>query len=131
MNRPRGNPATSGRIHNVMAVQVVAAFELPSPVARADDLLVHGDTLDVLPLLPDGAFDVIYIDPPFNTGSRQVNATLRAVADPDGTRTGFNGRRYRTEDVGPRMAYEDRFEDLPAYLEPRLVEARRLLADHG
>ena len=51
-------PATSGRIHNVMRVRLVAASELPSRVTLADDLLVHGDNLEVLPRLPDGAFDV-------------------------------------------------------------------------
>ena len=93
--------------------------------------MIEGENLAVLPLLPDGAFDVVYIDPPFNTGRRQVRTTLRAVADAEhGTRTGFGGRRYRTEAVGS-MAYADAFDDLPAYLEPRLREARRLLADHG
>ncbi|WP_419470648.1 DNA-methyltransferase [Conexibacter woesei] len=96
-----------------------------------DDLVIEGENLSVLPLLPDGAFDVVYIDPPFNTGRRQVRTTLRVVADAEnGTRTGFGGRRYRTEAVGS-MAYADAFDDLPAYLEPRLREAWRLLADHG
>jgi site-specific DNA-methyltransferase (adenine-specific) len=103
------------------------------PLTLDDDLVVCGDNLRVLPHLPDGAFDMIYVDPPFNTGKAQVRATLRAVADAEGgTRTGFGGRRYRTEKVdGPAMAYDDAFDDLPAYLEPRLVEARRLLAPHG
>jgi site-specific DNA-methyltransferase (adenine-specific) len=107
--------------------------DLPAgPLALDDDLLIQGENLSVLPSLPDGAFDMIYIDPPFNTGRAQARAMLRAVSDPDGTRTGFAGRRYRTEAVaGPAMAYDDRFEDLPAYLEPRLREAWRLLADHG
>jgi site-specific DNA-methyltransferase (adenine-specific) len=103
------------------------------PLALDDDLVIRGDNLAVLGHLPDGAFDMIYVDPPFNTGKAQARATLRAVSDPEGgTRTGFAGRRYRTEKVdGPTMAYDDAFDDLPAYLEPRLVEARRLLADHG
>ncbi|HWI75128.1 MAG TPA: site-specific DNA-methyltransferase [Baekduia sp.] len=108
--------------------------ELPAgPLALDDDLVIQAENLAVLPSLPDGAFDVIYIDPPFNTGKAQARATLRAVSDPEGgTRTGFKGRRYRTERVdGPAMAYDDRFEDLPAYLEPRLREAWRLLAPHG
>jgi site-specific DNA-methyltransferase (adenine-specific) len=104
--------------------------DVTKPLSLDDDLVVCGENLAVLPLLPDGAFDVIYIDPPFNTGRRQVRTTLRAVADPDGDRTGFGGRRYRTEAVGS-MAYADAFDDLPAYLEPRLRQARRLLADHG
>ena len=113
-----------------MSVQVVAASELPSRVALADDLLVHGDNLDVLPRLPDGAFDVIYIDPPFNTGREQRRRSLRVVADADGDRTGFAGRRYRTQEVGS-LAYDDAFEDYVGFLAPRLRHARRLLADHG
>jgi site-specific DNA-methyltransferase (adenine-specific) len=104
--------------------------EPAAPLALDDDLVIQGENLAVLPRLPDGAFDVVYIDPPFNTGRTQVRTTLRAVADPAGDRTGFGGRRYRTEAVGS-MAYADAFDDLPAYLEPRLREARRLLADHG
>ena len=101
-------------------------------LSLTDDLLIQGENLAILPLLPDGAFDMIYIDPPFNTGRAQARSNLRAVADPDGERTGFAGRRYRTEQVlGPSMAYADSFADLPAYLAPRLTEARRLLADHG
>jgi site-specific DNA-methyltransferase (adenine-specific) len=103
------------------------------PLSLDDDLLVRGDNLTVLPHLPSGTFDMIYVDPPFNTGRPQARASLRAVADPEGgTRTGFAGRRYRTEKVdGPAMAYADSFDDLPAYLEPRLIEAKRLLAQHG
>jgi len=92
--------------------------------------VIHGDNVAALRELPDRSFDLIYIDPPFNTGRAQVRTTLRAVADPDGERVGFGGRRYRTEAVGS-MAYADAFDDLPAFLEPRLREARRLLADHG
>ena len=113
-----------------MSVQVLAASELPPRVALADDLLVHGDNLDVLPRLPDGAFDVIYIDPPFNTGREQRRRSLRVVADEDGDRTGFAGRRYRTQEVGS-LAYDDAFEDYVGFLAPRLRHARRLLADHG
>ena len=28
-----------------------------------------GDNLDVLPLLPAGSVDVVYTDPPYNTGN--------------------------------------------------------------
>jgi site-specific DNA-methyltransferase (adenine-specific) len=113
-----------------MRMQVVAASELPPRVALADDLLVHGDNLDVLPRLPDGAFDLIYIDPPFNTGREQRRRTLRVVADDEGDRTGFAGRRYRTREVGS-LAYADAFEDYVGFLAPRLRHARRLLARHG
>ena len=52
------------------------------------------------------------------------------VADEDGDRTGFAGRRYRTQEVGS-LAYDDAFDDYVGFLAPRLRHARRLLADHG
>ena len=72
----------------------------------------------------------IYIDPPFNTGREQRRRSLRVVADDEGDRTGFAGRRYRTQEVGS-LAYADAFEDYVGFLAPRLRHARRLLADHG
>src|SRR5689334_599855 len=126
----RVHPATSDGLHNVIRVRVVAASELSQRVALDADLLVHGENLDVLPRLPDGAFDVIYIDPPFNTGREQRRRSLRVVADADGDRTGFAGRRYRTEEVGS-LAYADAFGDYVGFLAPRLRHARRLLAAHG
>jgi site-specific DNA-methyltransferase (adenine-specific) len=94
------------------------------------DQILLGDNLDLLPSLPDAAFQLIYIDPPFNTGRRQERRTLATVADSAGDRTGFAGRRYRTDELA-RAAYDDRFEDYTAFLEPRLREARRLLHESG
>src|SRR5262252_8262946 len=103
------HPATSGGLHNVIGVRVVAASEISVPVRLDDDLVIRGDNIDVLPLLPAGAFDVIYIDPPFNTGREQLRRSLRVVADENGDRTGFAGRRYRTHELGS-LAYADAFE---------------------
>jgi site-specific DNA-methyltransferase (adenine-specific) len=100
------------------------------PFTLDDDLLVEADNLAVLPRLPDGAFDLIYIDPPFNTGRRQRRRTLRAVRDDDAPRAGFAGRGYRTE-VLSDVAYDDVHDDYPGFLAPRLEHARRLLAEHG
>jgi site-specific DNA-methyltransferase (adenine-specific) len=111
-------------------VRVAAAADLPPRIALDDDLLVHGDNLAVLPRLPDDAFDVVYIDPPFNTGRVQRRRTLQVVADVNGDRTGFAGRRYRTHELGS-LAYADAFDDYVAFLAPRLAHARRVLAPHG
>jgi site-specific DNA-methyltransferase (adenine-specific) len=111
-------------------VRVVTPADLSAPLELADDLLVHGDSADVLPRLPDGAFDLVYIDPPFNTGRERRHRSVRVTADPNGDRTGFGGRRYRTEEVGT-IAYADAFEDYLGFLAPRLEQARRVLADHG
>jgi site-specific DNA-methyltransferase (adenine-specific) len=95
-----------------------------------DDLVIAGDNADVLAKLPDGAFDLIYLDPPFNTGRSQARRTLAASADRNGTRNGFGGRRYRTE-LLRTLSYDDEFADYLAFLEPRLARARELLAPHG
>ena len=94
------------------------------------DQILLGDNLTLLGQFPDGSFQLIYIDPPFNTGRRQHRRSLRTVADPDGDRTGFGGRRYRTQEV-EATAYDDSFDDYLAFLEPRLREARRLLDETG
>jgi site-specific DNA-methyltransferase (adenine-specific) len=102
-------------------------------LAAGTDLVVHGDNARVLPRLPSGSFQVVYIDPPFNTGGRRDRRTLRttrASTGETGDRTGFGGRRYRTEQTG-RMSYPDSFSDYAGFLAPRLEEARGLLTDSG
>jgi site-specific DNA-methyltransferase (adenine-specific) len=101
-------------------------------LAAGTDVVVQGDNAEVLPRLPDSAFQVVYIDPPFNTGGRRDRRTLRTVRAEtgDGDRTGFGGRRYSTEETG-RMSYPDTFADYAGFLAPRLEQARRLLTDSG
>ena len=100
------------------------------PLELDADLVVHGDNLAVLPSLPAATFDLIYMDPPFNTGRTQGRRTLRVAADPDGERTGFGGRRYRSSLVS-ELRYDDEYGDYLGFLEPRLRLARDLLAADG
>jgi site-specific DNA-methyltransferase (adenine-specific) len=89
------------------------------------------DNLAVLRELADGSVDLIYIDPPFNTGTRQTMRRVQTLQDAEGgDRTGFGGRRYRTVRIG-ESSYLDIHDDYLDFLEPRLVEMRRVLADHG
>jgi site-specific DNA-methyltransferase (adenine-specific) len=90
----------------------------------------HADNLEVLRKLPDASVDLIYIDPPFNTGRAQARRSIKTVRDADGDRTGFKGERYRTVELAER-AYGDAFEDFLEFLRPRLVEARRVLKQTG
>ncbi len=48
--------------------------------ADAPDYVLTGDNLAVLPDLPDGAFTLIYLDPPFNTGRAQVRRSMQTPA---------------------------------------------------
>ncbi len=93
--------------------------------------IVLADNLTVLGSLPDDSIDLVYIDPPFNTGKRRTLRRLRTVADPEaGDRTGFGGRRYRTIPLGTQ-SYLDVYDDYLDFLEPRLVEIRRVLRPSG
>lgn len=103
-----------------------AAAPQPAPQAR----LVLGDNMDVLPRLSAGTFQLIYIDPPFNTGHAQRRSQLKTVRDDEGDRVGFKGQRYRTIKLGER-AYVDAFDDYLEFLWPRLEQAHRLLTPDG
>jgi len=89
-----------------------------------------GDNLPILRQMPSASVDLIYIDPPFNTGKVQGRTQIKTTRSEEGDRTGFGGQRYETIKVGTR-AYSDLFDDYLAFLEPRLVEAHRVLAPHG
>lgn len=95
-----------------------------------DDYVIAGDNLDVLPKLPDQAFQLIYIDPPFNTGKIQQRRTLQTKRSNEGDRVGFAGRSYATTELG-RRSYVDIHDDYLGFLAPRLEEARRLLCGDG
>ena len=93
----------------------------------------HADNLKVLATLPDAAFDLVYIDPPFNTGQTQRRTQLRTTrvsGHAKGSRGGFAGKRYLAETVGSH-AFADSFDDYLGFLEPRLHEALRVLAPTG
>jgi DNA modification methylase len=92
--------------------------------------VVLGDNLDVLASLPDACIDLIYVDPPFNTGKRQVLQRLKTTRDTDGDRVGFQGQRYRTVRLG-NSSYVDVHDDYLTFLEERLVACRRVLKPTG
>lgn len=95
-----------------------------------ENLVYFGDNLPILGEMRDESVTLIYIDPPFNTGKVQARERLRTVRSEDGDRTGYKGRRYKTVRLGS-MAFEDVFDDYLGFLEPRLIEARRLLTADG
>ena len=105
----------------------------PAEPARdrpGDDAILLGDNLDLMPALAGGSFQLAYLDPPFNTGREQRRRTLSTVANADGDRSGFGGRRYRTRLLA-ESSYRDAFDDYLAFLEPRLRQVRRLLTESG
>lgn len=96
----------------------------------APDLLIHGDNLTAMAQLPDESMQLIYLDPPFNTGRTQRRTTTRSTRDPDGAHLGFAGNSY-SRTIEALTSYDDTFADYWAFLAPRLIEAHRLLRDDG
>jgi site-specific DNA-methyltransferase (adenine-specific) len=96
--------------------------------------IVHGDNLNVLQGMAAESVELIYVDPPFNTGKRQSRKQMKTIRDEAGDRVGFGGRRYRTEVLPEQAAgrgYGDSFDDFLGFLRPRLMEAYRVLSPTG
>jgi site-specific DNA-methyltransferase (adenine-specific) len=89
-----------------------------------------GDNLEFLKTLPDSSIQLIYIDPPFNTGREQQRSKVTTRRNKDGDRVGFKGERYETV-KSTVLSYDDQFEDYWEFLEPRLLEAFRVLNQTG
>jgi site-specific DNA-methyltransferase (adenine-specific) len=106
------------------------SMKLPDMVVQRSSQVHFAENLDVLRRLPDEAVDLIYVDPPFNTGKTQRLDRIETVSDEDGDRVGFKGRRYRST-AGTSLAYGDRFDDYLGFMEPRLREFRRVLKRTG
>ena len=93
--------------------------------------IVLADNLEALRKLGTGSVQLIYIDPPFNTGKVQSRTQLKTVQDDvAGDRIGFAGRSYRTEKLGT-SSYSDTFDDFIGFLRPRVEEAYRVLGPTG
>ena len=96
--------------------------------------LYYGDNLAILQeYVPDESINLIYIDPPFNTGKFQQRTEIQVKPDTQGDRVGFQGKTYRTH-KGKTTHYADKFESSDAYLQflrPRFEEAYRVLHPHG
>ena len=103
---------------------------------RADsgNRILQADNLEILRQMKNESVELIYIDPPFNTGRLQTRPQLRTIQDENGDRTGFGGRRYRTERLAGESAgtgYVDQFDDFLGFLRPRMEQAWRILSTTG
>jgi site-specific DNA-methyltransferase (adenine-specific) len=92
--------------------------------------IILADNLAVLPEIAAESVDLIYVDPPFNTGKRQRREQLKTVRSGQGDRVGFGGQRYRTVRLGS-SDFADQFDDYLGFLEPRIQQAHRVLKPTG
>jgi len=100
-------------------------------VVVMDDLtIIKGDNLVELKKMDDETFDLIYIDPPFNTGKKQRCTKRRMICDDNGDRVGFGGKLYKTEKKST-LAFDDSFNDYLGFLKERFIEAKRIMKSNG
>jgi len=92
--------------------------------------IYFSDNLQILKTIPSNSIHLIYIDPPFNTGHVQSRIRIQTIQSEEGDRIGFQGKRYATRKIGEGR-YADQFDDYLAFLEPRLLEALRVLTANG
>jgi site-specific DNA-methyltransferase (adenine-specific) len=100
------------------------------PMATLENTLYFGDNLTVLKLIPDSSVQLVYIDPPFNTGREQQRSKVTTKRNNEGNRIGFKGERYETV-KSTVLSYDDQFANYWEFLEPRIEEAFRVLTHSG
>ena len=99
-------------------------------MATLENTLYFGDNLTVLKLIPDSSVQLVYIDPPFNTGREQQRSKVTTKRNNEGNRIGFKGERYETV-KSHVLSYDDQFANYWEFLEPRIEEAFRVLGNSG
>ena len=99
-------------------------------MATLENTLYFGDNLTVLRSIPDSSIQLVYIDPPFNTGREQQRSKVTTKRNNEGNRIGFKGERYETV-KSTVLSYDDQFANYWGFLEPRIEEAFRVLAKSG
>jgi site-specific DNA-methyltransferase (adenine-specific) len=100
------------------------------PMATLENTLYFGDNLTVFKLIPDSSVQLVYIDPPFNTGREQQRSKVTTKRNNEGNRIGFKGERYETV-KSTVLSYDDQFANYWEFLEPRIEEAFRVLNNSG
>ena len=99
-------------------------------MTNSSNTVYLGDNLAVLKSIPDSSVQLIYIDPPFNTGREQQRSKVTTKRSDLGNRIGFKGKRYETV-KSTILSYDDQFANYWEFLEPRLEEAFRVLNKTG
>ena len=97
---------------------------------REMNKIIYGDNLPILEELPSSSVQLIYIDPPFNTGKVQRRQSIKTIRSKDGDRLGFQNCRYKTIRQG-QTEFVDVFDDYMEFLQPRLEHAHRILDSSG
>lgn len=102
------------------------------------NMLIIGDNLDALKLLQEsylGKIKMIYIDPPYNTGTNYIyrdNFTIKKADYEDATKDSSGNTIISEDEFSENSKANGRFHsDWLSMMYPRLMLARNLLTDDG
>lgn len=107
----------SGDMLMATAEDACKASRAGDPQAVAAIRVYLADNIEVLRNTPPESVDLIYVDPPFNTGRKQLRHRFHTE----------NGEKIAEDTYG----YGDSFDDFIGFLEPRMREAHRVLKPDG
>lgn len=97
-----------------------------------NNISILGDNLSVMKSIPDSSIQLIYVDPPFNTGIVQKRAKYESTSNNDGLAK-IGKKSYLVKKLA-EIGYSDIFNGREEYLDfllPRLQEAHRILKPNG
>ena len=89
-----------------------------------------GNNMDVLKEMESGSVNLVYVDPPFNTGKIQSRKSVETVRSEDGDRIGFKGHTYKTRVLG-EQSFFDIYDDYIRFLRDRIEQTERVLTSDG
>ena len=89
-----------------------------------------GNNMDVLKEMESGSVNLVYVDPPFNTGKIQSRKRIETVRSEDGDRIGFKGHTYKTRVLG-EQSFFDIYDDYIRFLRDRIEQTERVLTSDG
>ena len=89
-----------------------------------------GNNMDVLKEMESGSVNLVYVDPPFNTGKIQSRKRIETVRSEDGDRIGFQGHTYKTKVIG-EQSFFDIYDDYIRFLRDRIEQTERVLTSDG
>ena len=92
--------------------------------------IYFGDNMDVLKEIESGSVNLVYVDPPFNTGKIQSRKRIETVRSEDGDRIGFQGHTYKTKVIG-EQSFFDIYDDYIRFLRDRIEQTERVLTSDG
>jgi len=92
--------------------------------------IYFGDNLDILKKIQPESINLVYVDPPFNTGKIQSRTRIKTTRSEKGDRKGFKGNTYKTEILGEK-SYPDIFDNYIDFLRPRVEQTQRILTPNG